>query len=445
MTTLHRFGGFSLKTLTFVTGLAVAVGLVTGIAIFGVNRTTAASCTSNDIMKCGFTTPSDFIAKVKANDNGVNGTADLQAIYAHYGLSSADYGNFAAHAVQGEAMRDGRIVVNSKVVGTGGMSIGRLESFQGSNPFSVSIAGHMYFGNVNSQAFAAGVNEIPVYVLLDSNGGFKFAVMPACGNPEFPESKPAPQVKATAVCQVLNKTADPTQANTFDFTAAAVKTGSAQITKFVYDFGDGSPTVTETDGSTPVPHTYTKSGTFTASVTVFANLPGQPNAQLPAVVMCTKQVTVAITPPPTPQVVVPTCKLLTATPSLDNKMAFSFLVTAVPNGSTFTSADFNFGDGNTQNSVTPNGDGVTASATHTYSAAGTFTASAVLHFTDPNGRPVTAPQCTAVPSPIAPPPPPAPEALPNTGAGDTIGIFLGTVSAGTLGYRMLVRRRLNGR
>jgi len=456
MAVLQILGLSKPKRLVFTFGLAIAVVSLLGVTVFGVNRTHAASCGSNNIIGCGFSTRSDFISTVQANNNGVNNVPDLQAIYAHYGLSSADYSSFATHAVAGEAMRNGQIIVNGQVVGTGGMSIGRLESFQGASPFSVAIAGHTYYGNVNAQAFAAGVNEIPVYVLFNASGTFQFAVMPSCGNPEFP-SVP---VQTSASCQVLNKTAVAGKANTFTFTAAAAKTGNATITKFVYNFGDGSPSVTETSGATPVTHTYTGTGTFTASVTVFASVPGNANLQLPAVSMCAKQV--VITPPPTPapvpkptpQAVTASCVQLVAVPEDNNssETTFTFTATAAFSpGVTFTSTDFNFGDGNVQSGVQPNSDGMTATTTHTYTTSNTFTASAVLHFTNTSGQPITAPACTTTASPVIPaaapptPPPvtPAVTALPSTGAGDTIGIFFGTVTVGTIGYRMFIRRKLS--
>lgn len=465
MATLFIYRSTRPKNLSFLTGLSVMLAVLAGVSFWGAHHISAASCTTNDIMKCGFSTPSDFISKVEANNNGINSNADLQSVYAHYGLSTADYNDFAAHAVQGEAMRNGDIVVNGKVVGTGGMSIGRLKSFQGSNPFSVSIAGQTYWGNVNSQAFASGVSEIPVFVLLDSSGGMKFAVMPSCGNPEFPASKPAPTppTPSSAACKVLNTQPVQGQQNTFSFTAAAAQTGNVTITRFVYDFGDGTPTQTETSGDTPVTHTYTSSGTFTAKVTVFARISSGDEQQLPAVVTCSKQITIAPPqqppPPPPAPVLTGACKELVAIPKDDSgsKLSFTFTATAVPNSSlTLSGGDFDFGDGNTQQNEPPNSDGMTVSVDHTYASAGTFTASAVLHFTDKNdaNKSVTAPACTTVVTPVeaAAPPPPQPPVqqatvttvLPNTGAGNVIGLFFAVTAIGTFIFRQMLLRRAKG-
>lgn len=429
------------RKLTFVTGLLLAVTVLFGMAVLGTSKISAAACSGNNIIDCGFSSPSDFINIVRANNNGVNGISDLQAIYAHYGLTAAEYDDFSAHAVAGEALRDGRIIVNGQVVGTGGMSIGRMESYQGSNPFTVSIDGHDYFGNVNSQAFAAGVNEIPIYALFSSSGTFQFAVMPACGNTEFPSVT----VQTTAACQVLNQTPVEGQVNAYSFTAAAIQEGNASIVKYVYNFGDGSPTVTETNGNIPVNHTYTTSGTYTASVTIFASVPGNPDWQLPAVTMCTKQV--VVTPPPAPvtQTVATTACQLVGVPQEDNKMTYIFTATAQSNsGLKLTSGDLEFGDANSESGVQPSAGGVTVTGSHTYSSAGTYTATATLHFASSSGWQSPSATCTAVVTVAAPLVAAAPtKALPNTGAGDVIGIFLGTFVAGTIGYRLVQHRKLS--
>src|SRR6185437_12306530 len=110
----------------------------------------------------------------------------------------------------------------------------------------------------------------------------------------------------------------------------------ATITKFVYNFGDGSPTVTATSGATPIKHTYAKAGTFTASVTVYASVPGNSNLKLPSVSMCTKVIKVTI----------PFYNCVELTGAILDKSKFQYSFTAKANfgnGATFTSADFSFG------------------------------------------------------------------------------------------------------
>jgi hypothetical protein len=444
------------KKLSFLAGLTLAVLAVVGSAGLAVNRVSAsgADCDNNALIKCGFGTAGDFINKVNANDSG-NGHQDLQMIYSYYGLSGSDYSNFASHAVAGDALANGNIVVNGQVVATGAKSIGRLASYQGPGYFKQVIGNTSYYGNDNGKTFASGTTSIPVFVLFDDNGNMQFAVMKSCGNVTFGN-----KVNTGASCSALNKTPVAGKLNTYSFTASAAATGNASIKTYVYDFGDGTPTKTMTDGSVPVEHTYTKGGTFTATVTVYASIPGNSNLRLPAVSMCAKQITVQL---PTYN-----CVQLVGAVLDKSKFQYGFTVTAnAANGATFTSVDFDFGDGKSQTGVKP-ANATGATVTHAYAAAGSYNAAATLHF-NVSGADVTAPTCKALVTPetVTPeckpgvpvgspactpcqydtslpsnssqcvPPPP----LPNTGAGNTIAIFAVVIIAGFLVYRQLLFRK----
>ena len=450
--------------VAFLTGLVLAVVSLVGAGVVGLGAASAASdCASNNnsddnsIIYCGFSSPSTFISKVKSNSSG-NGHSDLQAVYAHYGLESADYDRFVSYAEQGQADSNGDIVVDGQTVATGAKSIGRIASEQGSGYFTTNINGTNYYGNTNAKAFASGVSSLPVEVMFNSAGVMQFAVLDACGNPEF-----GTNVTPSYSCKELNETAVSGQTNTYQFTTSASAGNNASIEKVVYSFGDGSPAVTESSPSTPVTHTYTTGGTFTAKVTVYVKLPG--NQEITVVSStCQKVITVLI---PYYQ-----CVELTGAILDQSKMSYSFTAQAkYGGGATLTSADFSFGDGTSQNGVKPSGSAATTiSTTHTYAAADTYNASAVLHFTV-NGKDVTVPACPALVSPTAPPTPECkpgvpvgsvacspcpsdaslpsnspqctttPTALPNTGAGDTIAIFAGVAIAGFLVYRQLLFRR----
>jgi hypothetical protein len=214
-----------------------------------------------------------------------------------------------------------------------------------------------------------------------------------------------------------------------------------------------------TDGSVPVEHTYTKGGNFTATVTVYASVPGNSNLKLPAVSMCAKQITV--------QLPAYNCVQLIGAILDKSKFQYSFTVTAnAVNGAIFTGADFDFGDGKSQTGVKP-ATPTTATVTHAYAASGSYNASATLHFSL-NGADVTAPTCKALVTPetVTPECKPgvpigspectpcqydtslpsnsdqcAPPILPNTGAGNTIAIFAAVMIAGFLVYRQLLFRK----
>ena len=100
------------------------------------------------------------------------------------------------------------------------------------------------------------------------------------------------------------------------------------------------------------------------------------------------------TPPPPPQ---PTysCSGLNAAASSSNPMSIAFTASAqTANGAILNTGDFTYGDGGSKNGVAPTGNNVIADS-HTYTAAGTYTASATLHFTA-SGNTVTASCSTQV-------------------------------------------------
>lgn len=436
------------KRVPFITGLLLLVSL-TGIAGFSAHRVLAADCDNNAIIHCGETTSSAFISQVKKNDS-LNGHHDLQAIYAAYGLEPASYDKFVTSARMGTAYKNGNIVVDNQIVATNAKSIGRLASSQGAGYFTQNIAGTNYYGNDDAHAFAS--DSIPVMVMFDATGTMQFAVLTSCSNPMS-----GSKVVSTYSCDLLQKTAVAGKANTYTFTTAASRSGNATIVKYVYNFGDGT-TATTTTGGAPVTHTYTKAGSFTATVSVYVNLPG--NQQV--TVTSAKCSTVI-------KVVMPFYECLQLTGAFIDKakMSFSFVATAqFGNGATFTGADFDFGDGTSQSGVSPNGN--TATTSHIYSKAGDYNVSALLHFMS-NGQPVTAAACKALVTPTQPPTPeckpgvplgsPActpcqfnaalpsnspqcqPPVLPNTGAGNVVAMFAVVVVGGFLVYRQLIFRK----
>jgi len=448
----------SSRRAAFVAGLLVAAVSMTGLVGAGVASAASNCAAKNDsdnnaIIYCGFSSPSAFINKVKSNNSG-NGHSDLKNVYAYYGLEPADYDRFVSSSRQGSVYSDGRIVVDGQTVATGAKSIGRIASYHGSGYFTTKINGVSYYGNVTSKTFAKGVTSLPATILFNSKGAVQFAVINSCGNPTYGNN-----VTPSYSCNALHKTAVAGKSNTYQFTTSASAANNATVAKVVYSFGDGT-SATEASPSTPVTHTYTTAGTYTAKVTVYVHLPG--NQQV-TVTSSTCQTVIAV---PFYQ-----CLQLTGAILDQSKMSYSFTATAkYGGGATFTSADFNFGDGNTQEGVKPAAGASSVTVQHMYAKAGNYNASAVLHF-NASGQSVSAPACAALVTPTTPPTPeckpgvpvgsadcnqcqsdsslPAdspqctttPTALPNTGAGDTIAIFAGVAAAGFLVYRQLLFRK----
>ncbi|QQS19861.1 DUF11 domain-containing protein [Candidatus Saccharibacteria bacterium] len=242
-------------------------GIISLVAVFGVvaPKVNAGDCDTNAIMHCGFTSSQNFIDVTRANRDGL-GHTDLQAIFQYSGLSSADYTRFVGSAKDGTVYRDGRVVVNGQTVMTNSKTMGRSNF---NNSSAIGIGGKTYYTGTPSQRWASGRESFAVKVLFDGNGTPQFTVMNVCGNPVLGD-----KVASGATCNALNRSPVAGKANTYRFTASAGATGLAQITKYVYDFGDGSAPVTKTNPTEAVEHTYDKVGTYTAKLTITASAPG---------------------------------------------------------------------------------------------------------------------------------------------------------------------------
>lgn len=136
------------------------------------------------------------------------------------------------------------------------------------------------------------------------------------------------------------------------------------------------------------------------------------------------------------------CDLLTVTKTGTRKYRFTTSTTAT-NGATVKLYKYNFGD-NSQVLVTDK-----SVVEHTYANAGDYETSVKL-VVDVNGdeKIVDSSACSAAISisdePETPTTPGAPTKLPDTGAGDLIGIFTAVSIAGTVAYRFVwIRRQYN--
>ncbi len=346
------------QKISFFTGLAAAL---VGTFFFAVPTVFAQDCGPNAIMTCGFTSNSSFIKKVKANDDG-HGHHDLQAIFAHYGLTSGDYNRFASSAVSGTVYKDGRIVVNGKTVARDVNSLGRT-TLDGRHNKSVKIGGKTYYYGQTSRVFLS--NSIPAKVLFNSNGEVEFTALTDCGNPVW-----GTPVKNSLKCQAIKKAAVSGKTDTFNFTTDVTKSGNATITKLVYTFSDDNSTIVKTSATSSATHTF-KPGTWTVKVKVYASVPGGGTITSD----CEMQVTVE---PPT----VPYFECVDLRSADPSGLKYVFTATArYGNGAKFNSGDFNFGDATAVQSVAAPANATTISAEHTYAKAGEYTASVTLKFT----------------------------------------------------------------
>ncbi len=131
------------------------------------------------------------------------------------------------------------------------------------------------------------------------------------------------------------------------------------------------------------------------------------------------------------------CDLLKVTKGDNRTVTASLDGYTAKNGATLKLVTFNFGDGKV---VTTD----KLSATHTYAADGTYGISTKLTFSivdenDVSG--ITSEGCAATVTFTTPETPPE---LPNTGAGDVIGIFGAVAIVSTIGYRLFLGRKSLG-
>jgi uncharacterized repeat protein (TIGR01451 family) len=136
------------------------------------------------------------------------------------------------------------------------------------------------------------------------------------------------------------------------------------------------------------------------------------------------------------------CDLLDVTSGENRTVSISQFKTTATNGATFKQAVINWGD-NSQKLTTNKPVG----QTHQYAADGTYTVSAVAHFTV-NGKDVTADgtQCTKQVTFRAntpgTPSNPTPTTLVKTGPSDVAAVFAATSVAGVAAYNVFTKRRL---
>jgi hypothetical protein len=449
---MSKIFNFNSKKVAFATLFAVSAVFLGVTGLHKVEAGYVQDCKWNSIIKCGEPTPSAFISQVRAN-NDKQGHHDLQAIYSDFGLVPSDYSKFVSYARMGMAYQDGTIKVDGQTVATDAWSIGR-QHFSYASP--ITIAGKTYYKAADKQVL---LQNLPVMVMFNNKGVMQFAAMTACGNPVAGKNV-APKYS----CDLLQKTAVSGKKNTYAFSTKATATNNAKLVKAVYDFGDGT-SVTETNLSTQVQHTYTKAGTYTAKVTVYVSLPGKQTVTVTSA-NCETQIIIAAP--------YQSCVALDAEVVDNQARQFRFTVTSNQgNGSVLQSADFDFGDGNSTNGATPTTD-KTVVANHTYDQAGKYTITAVVHFNTPGGEqsvscvtninitqkmcainpsvPENSPECKPcqynhnIPANSAACVPPTitttAKVLPNTGPGSAAALFAGATIVGGLAYRLFLTRRI---
>lgn len=262
MRQLHQFTNllkFAATSKVVIASIAFVLLAIFTTASFAAqpNQVSAANCDKNDVMPCGYSTPSNFISKAKSQKLG-----DL---YAKFGLSTADYDRFIKTAKKGTVYKNGDVKLSDgTLVGKNAKSVGRQKL--GSNDTKFSAGGSTFYERSTQTSFAS--NSLPAYVLMNGNR-VEFIALTACGNPVA--VTPTGNAPAYSCKALKSRSISRTQ---FAFSTDASATNGAKITKVVYDFGDGQKKEM-TNPSTEVTHTYATPKEYTVRVTVYVSVNGE--------------------------------------------------------------------------------------------------------------------------------------------------------------------------
>lgn len=220
--------------------------------------TQAAQCSDFNVVSCG----TYSINSVRE----AYGRANVKGAYNHVGIT--DNLVYNTWPKIGTVHRDGRIVVDGKVVGTAARTFqAKAGTSQHAPEGMIQYGGTMYYqypvshSFVNSHGTVLNDNE-EIYAWFDSNGKFIAGVIKSCGNPVWTYNPVVPKTPSLT-CDALSSKA--VSRNTFQFTTAATVKDGATIKDYTYDFGDGNK---QTTTSTSITHTYAKPGNYKVTVTV---------------------------------------------------------------------------------------------------------------------------------------------------------------------------------
>lgn len=134
------------------------------------------------------------------------------------------------------------------------------------------------------------------------------------------------------------------------------------------------------------------------------------------------------------------CDGLTVTTGADRTVTVKDFKTTASGGATFKNVVIDWGD-----QSTPLTTDAAVNKMHQYTADGSYTITATAHFMADGKEVTTSGNCVQTvnfTAPTTPTTPTTPTELPNTGAGNVIGIFAAAVAAGTIGFRLFIGRKL---
>ena len=240
-------------------GIAISLGIAIIGGVWLASPSKAAKCSDFNVVACG----THNIYSVREAYNRAN----VRSIYNHAGVTDNMVGNIAPKT--GTVYRDGRIVVDGRVVGTAARTFqAKAGTLQHSPEGMVNYGGTMYYQYPISHSFVNRngtvlVESEEIFAWFDNNGKFVAGVIKSCGNPIWTYNPTPPPAKPSLTCDALQKTE--VSRDTFKFSTKATAKDGASVTSYTYNFGDGT---TQTTTSSEIQHTYAKPGNYKVTVTV---------------------------------------------------------------------------------------------------------------------------------------------------------------------------------
>ena len=240
-------------------GIAISLGIAIIGGVWLASPSKAAKCSEFNVVSCG-------TYNIYSVREAYNRTV-VRSIYNHAGVTDSMVNNAAPKT--GTVYRDGRIVVDGRVVGTAARTFqAKAGTLQHSPEGMVNYGGTMYYQYPISHSFVNRngtvlVESEEIFAWFDNNGKFVAGVIKSCGNPIWTYNPTPPPAKPSLTCDALQKTE--VSRDTFKFSTKATAKDGASVTSYTYDFGDGT---TQTTTSSEIQHTYAKPGNYKVTVTV---------------------------------------------------------------------------------------------------------------------------------------------------------------------------------
>ena len=255
---------------TLVLGAAATFGVITAQKSNAAN-----SCDKVNVVYCGTHSIDDFKAAYNSNKSGHASSptvkkdyTDLKKIYAAFGITESSVNSMnSSNTVVGTVYRDGRVVVNGKVVATDAKVAARFEANN-----STPIAGTNAYTRYTKDDFKD--DSAKAYVRIE-NGKMVYAILIDCGNPVTGTPPPTPpKPEASYVCDVL-RISKQVNRTTYEFEVQG-SAKNADITGYKFDFGDGKTgSVASNQQKATTNHEYAKAGTYTVKATLVVKADGK--------------------------------------------------------------------------------------------------------------------------------------------------------------------------